>query len=96
MPRDATINEYFVAGSVDASDMDLLWAQGWRHFGTYFFRYSIAEHEGTLCHVQPLRLKLADFVPSRSQRRGLKRNQVSTAGNGGDQAIRTDPTYAVI
>lgn len=69
------INEYFIAGSVGASEMDLLWTQGWRHFGTYFFRYSIADHEGSLCHVLPLRLKLANFNLSRSQERVLKRNR---------------------
>ena len=68
------INEYFVAGSMGAAEMDLLWAQGWRHFGTHFFRYSIAEHDGALCHVLPLRLKLASFTPSRSQQRVLKKN----------------------
>ena len=69
------INEYFVAASVAAPEMDLLWAEGWRHFGTYFFRYSIAEHDGTLCHVLPLRLNLANFAPSRSQQRVLKKNR---------------------
>jgi arginyl-tRNA--protein-N-Asp/Glu arginylyltransferase len=69
------INEYFVATRVTASEMDLLWAEGWRHFGTYFFRYSTAEHEGARCHVLPLRLKLSAFEPSRSQKRVLKRNQ---------------------
>jgi leucyl-tRNA---protein transferase len=68
------INEYFIAAGVSAPEMDLLWAQGWRHFGTYFFRYSMAENEGTLCHVLPLRVKLSNFAPSRSQRRVLKRN----------------------
>jgi arginine-tRNA-protein transferase len=69
------INEYFVTNRVDASEMDLLWAQGWRHFGTYFFRYSNAHHDGRLCHVLPLRLKLSSFTPSRSQKRVLKRNR---------------------
>jgi arginyl-tRNA--protein-N-Asp/Glu arginylyltransferase len=69
------INEYFLANRVDASEMDMLWALGWRHFGTYFFRYSNAHHEGELCHVLPLRLKLSSFVPSRSQKRVLKRNR---------------------
>ena len=69
------INEYFIAGSVSASEMDLLWAQGWRHFGTYFFRYSMAENEGALCQVLPLRLKLSTFAVSRSQQRVLKKNR---------------------
>jgi leucyl-tRNA---protein transferase len=55
--------------------MDQLWAQGWRHFGTYFFRYSMAENDGAWCHVLPLRLKLATFSLSRSQQRVLKKNR---------------------
>ena len=69
------INDVFVARRVGAGDMDLLWAAGWRHFGVYFFRYSIAEHGGAPCHVLPLRLEVATFVPSRSQRRVVKRNR---------------------
>lgn len=69
------INEYFVARRVPAADMDALWAQGWRHFGVYFFRYSSVEHHGALCHVLPLRVELAAFEPSRSQRRTLARNR---------------------
>src|SRR5690349_1990254 len=69
------INEYFLAGRVSPADMDLLWAEGWRHFGTYFFRYSTAENDGALCHVLPLRLRLAGFNLSRSQQRVLKKNR---------------------
>jgi len=68
------INEYFLESSVTASEMDHLWEQGWRHFGVYFFRYSMAESDGKWCHVLPLRLKLSDFALSRSQQRVLKKN----------------------
>src|SRR5688572_20489151 len=69
------INEYFVAGHVSAEDMDMLWAEGWRHFGVYFFRYSDVDHDGVSCHVTPLRIDLAAFVPSQSQKRVLKKNR---------------------
>ncbi len=69
------INEYFLASSVSAAEMDVLWAEGWRHFGTYFFRYSVAENDGALCHVLPLRLELSTFALSRSQQRVLKKNR---------------------
>lgn len=69
------INEFFVANHVRAAHMDWLWAQGWRHFGTYFFRYSMAFQSGALCHVIPLRVDLTRFLPSRSQKRAIKRNQ---------------------
>lgn len=55
--------------------MDALWAQGWRHFGTAFFRYAVAFHNGSLFSVLPLRLNLNRFTPSRSQKRVLARNR---------------------
>jgi arginine-tRNA-protein transferase len=69
------INEFFVADHVRAADMDRLWAMGWRHFGAYFFRYSMSSQGGALCHVTPLRIDLNRFVASRSQKRTLRRNQ---------------------
>src|SRR5678815_2747013 len=69
------INEYFIAKHVEAAGMDMLWQQGWRHFGPYFFRYSLAEHNGLTCHVIPLRVDLQKFSLSRSQARVLRRNQ---------------------
>ena len=55
--------------------MDELWAEGWRHFGALFFRYRRWEHGGRMLTVMPLRLELAGFAPSRSQRRVLARNR---------------------
>ena len=63
------INEYCVAQHVPAADMDRLWALGWRHFGSYFFRYSAMPHDGTLYHVIPLRIELSKFDLSQSQTR---------------------------
>jgi arginyl-tRNA--protein-N-Asp/Glu arginylyltransferase len=68
------INEYFLADHVEPSEMDNVWAEGWRHFGPYFFRYSLAPHDGVLCHVTPLRIQLDHFNLSRSQKRILKNN----------------------
>ncbi len=53
--------------------MDLLWAEGWRHFGPHFFRYTVAR-EGLL-HVLPLRIELKNFVPSKSQRHIVGKNR---------------------
>jgi len=69
------INEHFISDHVKASDMDMLWSGGWRHFGSFFFRYSLAPNTRRLCHVTPLRIELANFELSRSQRRVLARNQ---------------------
>ena len=55
--------------------MDRLWEQGWRHFGTYFFRYPVAVHDDGIFRVMPLRLDLQRFVLSRSQKRVLAKNR---------------------
>jgi arginine-tRNA-protein transferase len=55
--------------------LDELLACGWRHFGRQFFRYSISlDDNGALQRIMPLRLDVADFQPSKSQRRVLRRN----------------------
>lgn len=69
------VNEYFYAHKATPEQMDFLWAEGWRHFGEYFFRYShLHTHEG-VCHVTPLRITVNDFFLSASQKRVLKKNQ---------------------
>ena len=56
------------------AEMDQLWAEGWRHFGTQFFRYAASWHDGQQVRVLSLRIDLRKFVPNRSQRRVMKRN----------------------
>jgi len=69
------LHQTFEKRRVPPEQMDLLWANGWRHFGTHFFRYSLAEHDGRICSVIPLRVDLQNFTPSRSQKRALARNR---------------------
>lgn len=69
------INEEFRAAQVSPQRLDELLASGWRHFGEQFFRYNIGIHENELRRVLPLRIRLADFALSKSQRRVLKKNQ---------------------
>jgi arginyl-tRNA--protein-N-Asp/Glu arginylyltransferase len=69
------INEYFMRAQVAPEMMDQLWARGWRHFGEYFFRYSIGYHDGEARKVIPLRIDLEKFTPSRSQKRAAARNR---------------------
>jgi arginine-tRNA-protein transferase len=69
------IDEYFFAQQVTPEQMDALWAQGWRHFGVFFFRYSTLHKSNGVHHVTPLRLPLARFALSTSQKRVLKKNQ---------------------
>jgi leucyl-tRNA---protein transferase len=69
------INEAFVVQRVTAAQLDALLASGWRHFGTYFYRYSSMTSSAGLRHVQPLRMQLENFKMNRSQRRNWQRNQ---------------------
>ena len=71
----AEVNEYFFCDAVSPLQIDGLWAKGWRHFGTYFFRYSSVQRAGEVYTVLPLRVRLTTFTPSRSQKRVLRRNR---------------------
>lgn len=66
--------EFVVEWSVPPHQMDIYWAEGWRHFGPLFFRRYFMEHEGQLKAVLPLRVAVRGFSPSKSQRRILRRN----------------------
>jgi len=68
------IDQTFVCSAVSPAIMDQLWAAGWRHFGTLFFRYSHQFTEDGLDLIQPLRVDLERFVWSKSQRRVLRKN----------------------
>lgn len=67
--------EYFLCWSAPPERMDALWAEGWRHFGPIFFRYRRWLYGGRSLNIVPLRVDLARFAASRSQRRVLARNQ---------------------
>jgi leucyl-tRNA---protein transferase len=69
------IDEYFVRARATPEQMDFLWALGWRHFGSYFFRYSASLRRGEFLTVIPLRVDLSKFEPSRSQKRAVARNR---------------------
>ena len=68
------INEEFHADRVTPLQLDSLLASGWRHFGTHFFRYSLGIYESGIRLVIPLRIRLASFSTSKSQRRVLRQN----------------------
>lgn len=69
------INEEFDARQAAPAQMDALWHGGWRHFGTHFYRYNIGFYEYEIRRVIPLRIRLSQFKPSKSQRRVLNRNK---------------------
>jgi len=69
------VNEMGTAEAVPRQRMDELWAQGWRHFGPRFFRYSLMWQEEQWKRVVNLRVPLNHWKPSKSQRRTLRRNE---------------------
>ena len=68
------INEEFFVQRVTPQQLDTLLADGWRHFGEQFFRYSLGVHEAEIRRVTPLRIRLDNFFLSKSQRRVLRQN----------------------
>ena len=68
------IGEQFYLILARPEDLDALWKEGWRHFGIWFFRYSIYRENDNLFRVVPLRINLNDFFFSKSQRKIWRRN----------------------
>lgn len=69
------INEAFEAEQITPGHLDALLANGWRHFGTYFFRYNLGFLDFDIRRVVPLRTRLSEFSLSKSQRRVLRKNE---------------------
>ena len=55
--------------------MDAFWADGWRHFGSTFFRDMFSVVGNRFCLVIPLRVDVTRCVLSESQRRVLRKNE---------------------
>src|SRR6476469_2312277 len=68
------INEAFYADRVTRHELDTLLANGWRHFGERFQRYSLNYYKDEIRRVLPLRVRLSEFELSKSQRRILRKN----------------------
>ncbi len=69
LPERELTYEQFFAGEVQPRELDWLLARGWRKFGNFFFRPACQGCRD--CH--PLRLRVTDFQPSKSQRRVLRK-----------------------
>lgn len=74
LDRLEIINEEFHAAMIEPPVLDVLLADGWRHFGTHFFRYNFGMYENEIRRVLPLRIRVNDLKLSKSQRRVLTRN----------------------
>lgn len=71
--NSGAIDEWFFDLFAEPERMDWLWERGWRHFGAIFFRYS-RQLNPTRQDIIPLRIDLARFQPTKSQRRALRKN----------------------
>lgn len=68
------INQYFFCDKIKPELMDSLLAEGWRHFGSYFFRYEKLYLRKSVYNVTPLRIDLEKFHYSKSHKRIFKKN----------------------
>lgn len=68
------LHQYFYTDKVSPQNMDKILADGWRHFGTYFFRDMRNWHDGQQLKVTPLRINVPSFKLSKSHRKILRQN----------------------
>lgn len=68
------IHEEFYASKITPQELDAFLENGWRHFGQYFYRYNVGFLKD-FRFVIPLRIRLANFKFSKSQRRIINKNK---------------------
>src|SRR5687768_5248630 len=68
-------DQQFLCLKSSPREMDQFWAEGWRHFGIFFFRYRTAVHGNKLFSVLPLRLDITRFALTHSLKRVLAINR---------------------
>lgn len=76
--RMSFIFDEFHAEEVVPEDMDLLWENGFRHFGTHFYRYSHSYLNDEVALILPLRILLSEFKMTESQKRVIRKNKDTT------------------
>src|SRR4051812_14942121 len=70
LPAETSRMSYRFFEELGADDFQQLLARGWRRFGEQFFRPSCP----ACAKCRSLRVRVADFVPGKSQRRVLRKN----------------------
>jgi arginyl-tRNA--protein-N-Asp/Glu arginylyltransferase len=73
--QNQKFNQYMSCPRVSPQTLDQLLADGWRHFGCYFFRDMFNMYENAVTRVLPLRIVLDRFKLAKDQKRNLKKNQ---------------------
>lgn len=68
------INDQLEIEKVSAKELDFYLSNGFRHFGTLFFRYNISIYENDYVLVLPLRIRLSNFQLSKKYRKLLRQN----------------------
>lgn len=71
LPDQLARHEFFLATEVDEDEFNTCLEQGFRKFGIYFFRPNCKTCKKCL----PLRVRTKDFLPTKSQKRVLKKNE---------------------
>ncbi len=70
LPAETAVLHYRIIAALSPRAYDELLARGWRRFGCEFFRPACPR----CAQCRSLRVRVAEFTPSRSQRRTLRRN----------------------
>ncbi len=76
--KSNVISQEFSAEKIHPVLFDILLSQGWRHFGTYFYRYNVTLYNHEAVRVLPLRIDLNDFRMTKKQRRIERKNSCFT------------------
>jgi arginine-tRNA-protein transferase len=71
------LHEYTTISKISPSQIDALWAEGWRNFGTYFFRYSNAYNPTIKDYdnIIALRINLKKFTFQKSHLKLLRKTK---------------------
>ncbi|MCX7997852.1 MAG: hypothetical protein N3A69_02720 [Leptospiraceae bacterium] len=69
------IEESFHVKRVSPESFDHLMSFGYRRVRNTFYRYSLGEYQSEIVTVVPLRIQLANYFPSESQRKTLRKNR---------------------
>ncbi len=76
---DNVIDERYPMDVLAPAVFDGFLSKGWRLLGQSLVRHNFSVCRGEICHTIPLRIRLKDFEPSKSQRQLLRRNVELTA-----------------
>lgn len=71
LPDRVSVHENRVVAQISPAEYETLLEEGWRKFGPVLYRPTCPDCDA----CRPLRIPVAEFLPSRSQRRCVQRNE---------------------